>query len=157
MRLALAAGAQAAGLAVQMHAAPLGGTTDQAAGEILAALSQGPPGLHGWSGETTVRLPENPGAGGRNSHLALTLGRALDGRRDVVALCAATDGSDGTGDAAGGWADGGLLERGRALGLDARAALAAADSGRYLAATGDALLTGPTGTNVMDLVLALRR
>lgn len=154
---AAAAVAQAAGLAVQMHAAPLGGTTDQAAGEILAALSQGPPGLHGWSGETTVRLPENPGAGGRNSHLALTLGRALDGRRDVVALCAATDGSDGTGDAAGGWADGGLLERGRALGLDARAALAAADSGRYLAATGDALLTGPTGTNVMDLVLALRR
>lgn len=154
---AAAAVARAAGLAVQVQEAPLGGATDRAAAHILATLTQGPPGLHVWWGETTVRLPENPGMGGRNSHLALTLGCALEGHCDIVALCAATDGSDGTGEAAGGWADGGLLGRGRALGLDARAALAGADSGRYLAATGDALLTGPTGTNVMDLVLALRR
>jgi hydroxypyruvate reductase len=84
----------------------------------------------------------------------LTLACALEGRDDIVALCAATDGSDGADGAAGGWADGRVLARGRALGLDARIALARADSGAYLAATGDALETGPTGTNVMDLVLA---
>lgn len=154
---AAAAEARAAGLAVHLHDAPLTGPTERAAEVILAALSRGPPGLHGWSGETTVRLPEHPGAGGRNSHLALTLTGALEGRRDIVALCAATDGSDGAGDAAGGWADGEVLERGRSLGLDARTALARADSGSYLDATGDALVTGPTGTNVMDLVLAVRQ
>lgn len=154
---AAAAAAQAAGLAVHSHPGALQGSTEQAAGEILAAVDDGRPGLHGWSGETTVRLPATPGMGGRNSHLALTLACALEGRADVVALCAATDGHDGSGNAAGGWADGGVLARGRARGLDARAALAHADSGRFLAATGDALVTGPTGTNVMDLVLAVRR
>jgi glycerate 2-kinase len=49
-----------------------------------------------------------------------------------------------------------VVARGAALGLDAGAALAAADSGSFLAATGDALVTGPTGTNVMDLSLAFR-
>jgi DNA-binding NarL/FixJ family response regulator len=52
---------------------------------------------------------------------------------------------------------GGRAARGAALGLDARDALRRADSGTFLAATGDALVTGPTGTNVMDLVLAWRR
>jgi hypothetical protein len=56
----------------------------------------------------------------------------------VVALCAATDGSDGTGGGAGGWAEAAVIARGAALGLDARAALRRADSGAFLAATGDA-------------------
>lgn len=153
---AAAAEARAAGLAVHLHDSPLQGPAERAAGEIAAVLTAQSPGLHGWSGETTVRLPDNPGTGGRNSHLALALACALEGRRDIVALCAATDGSDGSGNAAGGWADGGVVERGRTRGLDARAALAGADSGGFLAATGDALATGPTGTNVMDLVLAVR-
>jgi hydroxypyruvate reductase len=158
-RRALAAAgevARAAGVATRLHAAPLQGPVEAAAGRILAALSSAGAGLHAWSGETTVRLPPAPGQGGRNSHLALMLSCALAGRADALLLCAATDGSDGTGGAAGGWADGRVIERGMALGLDARAALARADSGRYLAATGDALVTGSTGTNVMDLVLALR-
>lgn len=148
--------AQAAGIASRLHAAPLQGPVEAAAERVLAALSSAGAGLHAWSGETTVRLPPAPGQGGRNSHLALTLSCALAGRADALVLCAATDGRDGTGGAAGGWADGGVVARGAALGLDARAVLARADSGRYLAATGDALVTGPTGTNVMDLVLALR-
>lgn len=148
--------ARAAGVETILHAQPLQGLAEHAAAEILAVLAAGPPGLHGWSGETTVCLPPAPGEGGRNSHLALALGCGLTGHDDVLALCAATDGSDGASGAAGGWADGGVVARGAALGLDARAALAAADSGRYLAATGDALVTGPTGTNVMDLVLALK-
>jgi glycerate 2-kinase len=149
--------ARAAGLATVLHPAPLQGPVEAAAEQVLAALMAGPSGLHAWSGETTVRLPRSPGRGGRNSHLALTLACALADREDGVALCAATDGSDGVGGAAGGWADGGVVARGAALGLDARAMLAQADSGSYLAATGDALVTGPTGTNVMDLVLALRQ
>jgi glycerate 2-kinase len=149
--------AHAAGAGVTLHSVPLEGEVEMAARQILETLSTARPGLQAWSGETTVRLPRSPGQGGRNSHLALTLACALAGRQDVVALCAATDGCDGAGDAAGGWADGSVVARGAALGLDARASLAAADSGRFLAATGDALVTGPTGTNVMDLVLAMER
>jgi glycerate 2-kinase len=147
--------ARAAGLPVLLHEAPLQGEVPELAAALLAKILAGPAGLHGWSGESTIRLPARPGRGGRNSHLALELACALAGRPDVELLCAATDGSDGSGGAAGGWADGGVVARGAALGLDARAALARADSGSYLAATGDALVTGPTGTNVMDLVLAL--
>ena len=153
---AVAAAARTAGVAVAVHRAPLQGLVEAAAGNILATLDRGAAGLHAWSGETTVRLPAAPGEGGRNSHLALTLACGLAGRKDGLVLCVATDGSDGAGGAAGGWADGDVVARGAALGLDARAALTRADSGRFLAATGDALVTGPTGTNVMDLVLALR-
>jgi hydroxypyruvate reductase len=158
-RLALqaaAVAARAAGLVTTLHETPLQGAVEAAAERILAAVAAGGPGLHAWSGEATVRLPPTPGAGGRNSHLALALACALAGRKDVVALCAATDGNDGTGEAAGGWADGGVVGRGRALGLDAHDALERADSGSFLAATGDALVTGPTGTNVMDLVFVFK-
>jgi hydroxypyruvate reductase len=158
-RLALGAAAEAArtaGVSSTLHEASLQGAVEEAADRILATVAAGAPGLHAWSGETTVRLPPTPGAGGRNSHLALALACALAGREDIVALCAATDGSDGTGEAAGGWADGGVVNRGRALGLEARDALERADSGSFLRATGDALVTGPTGTNVMDLVFVLK-
>lgn len=158
LALAAAAGpARAAGLPVTVHQAPLAGEVAAAAARVLECLDAGPPGWHGWSGETTVQLPASPGQGGRNSHLALALAVVLAGRDDIVVLCGATDGLDGAGPGAGGWADGGVTARGRALGLDAHAALAGADAGRYLAQTGDALHIGPTGTNVMDLVLALRR
>jgi glycerate 2-kinase len=152
---AAGAAARAAGMAAHLHDTLLQGEVPVAADQILASLAAGPPGVHAWSGETTVRLPEHPGRGGRNSHLALTLACALAGQEDIEILCAATDGSDGTGGAAGGWADGGVIARGAALGLDARAALDRADSGAFLEATGDAWRGGPTGTNVMDLVLAL--
>jgi glycerate 2-kinase len=149
--------ARAAGLAAVLHEAPLQGRAGTVAEELVRALTAGSPGFHGWYGETTVCLPGSPGAGGRNSHLALEIACALSGRDDITVLCAATDGLDGSGGAAGGWADGGVLARGAALGRNAADALVRADSGAFLAATGDALVTGPTGTNVMDLVLALRK
>jgi glycerate 2-kinase len=145
------------GLPVSLHEPPLEGEVEATAAELLAAIAKAPPGLLGWWGETTVRLPSQAGRGGRNTHLALALAAGLEGRNDLTVVCAATDGRDGTGPWAGGWADGGVIERGMAQGLSARAALAAADSGTYLSRTGDALAGGPTGTNVMDLVLALRR
>ena len=63
-----------------------------------------------------------------------------------------TDGTDGPTDAAGGIATPSTVARGKAQGLDARDFLAANDSYHYLAALGDLLITGPTQTNVNDLV-----
>lgn len=108
-----------------------------------------------WGGETTVTLPEHPGRGGRNQHLALSAAMTLAGRRGCWLLSAGTDGSDGpTGDA-GALVDGGTVDRGLANGQDPGSALNRADSGRFLESSGDLIHTGPTGTNVMDLVIAL--
>lgn len=128
-----------------------------AAGERLArTLRDGPDGLWVWGGETTVRLPERPGTGGRAQHLALAAARVLEGRDDLCLLSAGTDGTDGPTPAAGAVVDAGTLARGRGAGLDPAACLARADSGRFLTASGDLLTTGPTGTNVNDLVIALK-
>jgi len=105
-------------------------------------------------GETTVRAVPS-GRGGRSQHLALAAAVALDGH-DGVVLAAGTDGTDGPTDAAGACVDGGTVTRARASGYDVGAALAATDSHPVLAATGDLICTGPTGTNVADLVVALR-
>ena len=64
-----------------------------------------------------------------------------------------TDGTDGPTDAAGGLVDGGTVERGERFGMDARRFLADNDSYTYLAATGDLVVTGPTRTNVNDLMM----
>ena len=114
------------------------------------------PGLHIWGGETTVQLPTQPGRGGRNQHLALAAARALDGTQGIELLAVGTDGTDGPTDDAGGLVDGQTLSKGRALNLDAADSLGRADAGPYLAATEALVTTGPTGTNVMDLVLALK-
>jgi glycerate 2-kinase len=103
-------------------------------------------------GETTVTLGTNPGKGGRNQELALAAGVALAGEAGITVVSLATDGTDGPTDSAGGIGDGGTVARGRAAGLDAEDALRGHDAYPYLAATHDLLLTGPTQTNVNDLV-----
>jgi glycerate-2-kinase len=111
-------------------------------------------------GEPTVTV-RGAGRGGRAQELALAAALALAVERNVpragearIALLAAgSDGRDGPTEAAGAFADGGSVARGRALGLDARACLDANDSHGFFAREGGALVTGPTGTNVMDLVL----
>ena len=114
------------------------------------------PGVYVWGGEPAVRLPEAPGRGGRNQHLALAAATVIEGRDDVCFLSAGTDGTDGPGEDAGALVDGGTLGRGRRRGLSAEDCLARADSGSFLQASGDLLHTGPTGTNVMDLMLGLK-
>jgi hydroxypyruvate reductase len=151
------AAGRAQGLVVMRAAAPLAGDAAAAGRALAAELCAGPPGLHVWGGETAVTLPARPGRGGRNQHLALTAAVALAGRGDVGLLAAGTDGTDGPTEDAGALVDGGTLDRGAAEGLDAEACLRAADSGRFLEAAGDLLRTGPTGTNVMDLALGLKR
>lgn len=106
-------------------------------------------------GETTVTV-RGAGQGGRSQELALAAALALDSRSGVALLAAGTDGTDGPTEAAGAFADGGTVARGRAAGRDATADLAANDSHAFFAAEGGLFLTGPTRTNALDLVLALR-
>jgi glycerate-2-kinase len=103
-------------------------------------------------GEPTVTV-RGSGRGGRAQELALAAALALRGEGGVVLLAAGSDGSDGPTDAAGAFADGSTLARGAAAGLDAHACLAANDSHGFFSREGGCFVTGPTGTNVMDLVL----
>lgn len=105
-------------------------------------------------GETTVAV-HGHGIGGRNHELALAAALELSGRRRCVILSAGTDGIDGLTAAAGAVVDPTTLARLKAAGVDAGAALADNDSGPALAASGDAIRTGPTGTNVCDVVIVL--
>ncbi len=113
-----------------------------------------PPACLILGGETTVTL-RGQGKGGRNQELALaaaiSLAQIPEGDKMII-LSLATDGTDGPTDAAGGFADATTVARGRALGLDAETYLSHNDSYHYLQAVGHALITGPTRTNVNDLM-----
>lgn len=152
---ATAARARALGLSVEMHNDRLAGDAAETGRRLVRRLCAARPGVHIWGGETTVRLPPNPGRGGRNQHLALAAAIELVGRPDITLLAAGTDGCDGDSDAAGAVVDATTVVRGAAQGLAAAGCLAAADSGRFFVASGDALVVPPTGTNVADLVIAL--
>ena len=143
---------------VRLHPDLIKGDAASQGRALARTLIDGAPGLHVWGGETTVRLPEQPGRGGRNQHLALAAAIELAGRDDVWLLSAGTDGSDGPTEDAGALVDGRTLERAELGGIacDARTCLARADSGRFLEASGDLIRTGPTGTNVMDLILGYK-
>jgi len=123
---------------------------------LARELIHGEPGVHLWGGETTVNLPEQPGRGGRNQHLALSAALALEGQAGITLLAAGTDGTDGATQDAGACVDGGTAASMRAAGIDPEDALRRADSGTSLAAVDALIRTGPTGTNVMDVVLALK-
>jgi hydroxypyruvate reductase len=107
-------------------------------------------------GETTVTV-RGGGQGGRNQELAVAAARALEGfPAPAVVASLGTDGIDGASDAAGGIADDTTVRRGRDLGLASPAAfLAENDTRNYLGPLGDLILTGPTGTNVADVVVLL--
>jgi len=135
---------------------------------LLAAAAAGPePRCRIAGGETTVTLGADHGLGGRNQEIALAVGVALARRAaaaptataplpaQLTVLAGGTDGTDGPTDAAGGIADRGLVARATAAGQDAAAALTRHDAYHLLQASGDLLMTGPTGTNVMDLLIGL--
>ncbi|RKT45424.1 glycerate kinase type-2 family protein [Thiocapsa rosea] len=145
-----------AGVAVRLDPQPVDGDAGLAGRRLARALLDGPPGLSIAGGETTLRLPDSPGRGGRNQHLALAAAIELAGQSDAALLSAGTDGTDGPTDDAGALVDGATLERIRDAGLDAADGLQRADSGTLLEASGDLIRTGPTGTNVMDLILGWR-
>jgi len=125
--------------------------------EVLLSRNPIPPPAGILSGgETTVTLKGN-GKGGRNQEFALALAWEIAGWKEIVALSAGTDGTDGPTDAAGAFADGETLSRAKALGLDPWVSLRENDSYPFFEKLGDLLVTGPTGTNVMDLRVMLIR
>ena len=133
------------------------------AARVAAALAKGmradgdpvsPPACLVWGGETTVTV-RGDGKGGRNQELALAAALALDGWPDVMVVALATDGTDGPTDAAGAIATGETVARAQAQGLDPQMALMANDSYSIFDRLGDLIHTGPTGTNVNDLLFIL--
>ncbi len=110
------------------------------------------------AGETTVDV-RGTGKGGRNQELVLGAALALHDRgplRGPLLLASmGTDGIDGASHAAGAFADQTTIARAEALGLDAAAALTANDSTPFFEALDDLIVTGPTGTNVMDVQVVL--
>jgi hydroxypyruvate reductase len=103
-------------------------------------------------GELSVPLPGSPGTGGRNQQFALACALEITGR-PVAVLSGGTDGVDGNSTAAGAVVDGTTVSRAKALGFSVHDHLRRFDAFPLLHALGDAVITGPTGTNVRDLRL----
>jgi len=101
-------------------------------------------------GETTVTV-RGKGEGGRNMELALAFAMEIDGIDGITLLSAGTDGTDGPTDAAGAIVDGKTAERARAKGLDPELYMNNNDSCNFFRKAGGLFVTGPTGTNVMDI------
>lgn len=157
---AAAAAAARLGYAPRVVSDRLHGEARELGGEIAVQglrardAAGGAPTALLYGGESTVTVTGD-GRGGRNQELALAAALALDGKDGVVVAALGTDGQDGPTRAAGAVVDGGTARRGRERGGDPEAALARNDSGPFLDGAGDLLVTGPTGTNVADLVVAL--
>lgn len=105
-------------------------------------------------GETTVTI-RGAGKGGRNQEMAAKVAERISGMEGVAFLSGGTDGTDGPTDAAGGVVDGSTRAAGAEKKLDIQAALADNDSYHYLKAVDGLVVTGPTGTNVMDIQVLL--
>jgi hydroxypyruvate reductase len=131
----------------------LAGEAAPAARSFLAGAGAGVTAAHG---ETTVDLGGTSGRGGRNQEAGLAAAVEGEGQYGWAMAALATDGVDGTSEAAGALVDGGTAARIRAAGDDPVGHLEGHDSHPALAAAGDVIVTGPTGTNVADLWIVLR-
>ena len=105
-------------------------------------------------GETVVHLTGN-GLGGRNQELALAAAPALAGLEHCCVFSVGSDGTDGPTDAAGGYVDGQTDAALRTAGWDVFDALQNNDAYHAMQAIGGLIITGPTGTNVNDVSVAL--
>ena len=161
-RLALeAAGRRAseAGLVAEIDDSQFAGEAATAGAGIAQRLVAGDtkPRCLILGGETTVTIGERgAGVGGRSQELALSAARVLRRRPAVALLSAGTDGRDGPTDAAGAVVDGTTWEAIAATGRDPASALQHHDSYAALASVDALIKTGPTGTNVMDVVIGIR-
>lgn len=152
-RQAAAEAAKQLGYATTMIREPISGFVEDAADAIFNRIQQAPPGVIIFGGEVTVQL-RGGGTGGRNQHLALLMSQKIAGSR-VTFLAAGTDGIDGNSRAAGAWTDGNTLQQAKASGLDIDSAIVNFDSFPFFDKLGQSIGLGPTGTNVMDLYIAL--
>ena len=153
---AVAAAAQELGLAAEGSVRRFDGDVTRLAVRFSHELHLSTVDVRVWGGESTVLLPEHPGRGGRNQHLGLAAARLIAGHPDLLLLAAGTDGTDGVTEDAGALVDAETCARLTLANVDTEASLRRADSGTALAASGDLVHTGPTGTNVGDLVIGLK-
>ncbi len=121
---------------------------------VVSGHPVSPPACILAGGETTVTMCGG-GKGGRNQELALAAALAFEGWPQIALLSAGTDGSDGPTDAAGAFADGGTCQRALQQGINPRAYLMNNDSYNFFKESDDLLITGPTRTNVMDVICLL--
>ncbi|MEE9328130.1 MAG: DUF4147 domain-containing protein [Cocleimonas sp.] len=128
-----------------------GNATDVAA-SCVKRIEKNPNTLFVWGGETTVHLPEGAGMGGRNQHLALAAAIHMQGLKNTYLLAAGTDGSDGLTSATGALVDNQTVNMSDKNASDY---LTRADSNTFFKNTECLIETGATGTNVMDLVIAI--
>jgi hydroxypyruvate reductase len=105
-------------------------------------------------GECTIQVTGN-GKGGRNQQFALQAGIALKEHPHITVLSGGTDGTDGPTDAAGAMANAGIMNEAAVLGKDAEVGLADNDAYHFFENTSGHIRTGPTQTNVMDIMIAL--
>jgi hydroxypyruvate reductase len=135
------------------------------AGGFLAAIARQiqktgqpvkPPCAVIMGGETVVHL-RGTGKGGRNQELALAAAKGIDGLENTLVLSVGSDGTDGPTDAAGGIVTGEFASKCRVLGINLDAHLNDNNSYHVLKASGGLVVTGPTGTNVNDLMMVLCR
>lgn len=153
---AAATQAQARGYQVQMLSTQMQGEAREIGTDLGQRIRHAQPGtcLLG-GGEPTVKL-RGHGKGGRAQELTLAAAIEIDGAPNVVVLSAGTDGTDGPTDAAGAISDNTTLARARQSNLDARAFLENNDAYPFFEALDDLVISGPTNTNVNDLMIALR-
>jgi glycerate-2-kinase len=142
------------------EAATVGRRIAAAARQILSPEAQlrPPVVLVACGGESTVALGPDPnvfGQSGPNQEVVLAAALELDRHDRIAVLAMDTDGSDGGTPFAGGISDGETLPRARRAGVDAAAHLRAHTAGAALEQLGDLLETGPTGTNVNDLIVVV--
>ncbi|MBI2470659.1 MAG: glycerate kinase [Planctomycetes bacterium] len=105
-------------------------------------------------GETTVRIRGN-GMGGRNQELVLSAAMEIDGLDNTIIISAGTDGIDGNTDAAGALADGTTIMRAKSIKMNPEIYLNDNNSYSFFKKLNDLVVTGPTRTNVMDIMLLL--
>jgi len=152
-RNAAATAALNLGYTIQAVTGMLKGDVENAARVVFEQMKDAPKkSALIWGGEITVRL-KGHGTGGRNQHLALLMTEKLSHDSGWFAA-AGTDGIDGNSPAAGAWTDNETFDR--ASGVQAyETAAQNFDSYEYFKAVGQNIVTGPTGTNVMDLYVAI--
>jgi glycerate 2-kinase len=107
-------------------------------------------------GETTVTVKGN-GLGGRNMELALSFAIEIEGIDGITLLSAGTDGTDGPTDAAGAIVDGETIKKAKAIELNPKEYLENNDSYNFFKKIDGLFVTGPTGTNVMDIQIIVIR
>ena len=150
---AAAARAAALGYRPEILTRALAGEAREAARAFVArGRTLTPPACLIAGGETTVTVT-GAGTGGRCQEFALAAALELAGTPSLTVMAAGTDGTDGPTDAAGAIADGGTLARAACQRVDPHSSLAVNDSHAFFRATGDLVMTGPTGTNLLDLYL----